>query len=214
MSDDDHLLLPGSSGFYRRVALAPACLCLVAILQFARAEYWHQTPWKGGGFGMFSSVDTRATRYLRIYLMTDGGSIPVELPSRLRYAGNELRTAPAQEKIDDLAVLLARFQWHDTETQWRRIASSTAQSPRGQPADSNWLMRNDSRYPHDDWTQPGMKSTVEPLARHQNSQESHRTIDFNSVRVELWRYEFRADRGQLNAKKFLEADCARNASKT
>ena len=52
---------------------APAILVLIAVLQLYRAHTQHLTPWKGGGFGMFSTADAQGNRILRTYLVTPEG---------------------------------------------------------------------------------------------------------------------------------------------
>jgi hypothetical protein len=103
--------------FYRRVAIAPLCLCLVAGLHFARVVRLGQTPWKGGGFGMFSTVDSEAARYLRCYLVTDEGKpLPVDVPGFLEGFETALRVAPQSQRAEELAARLAELHWHRSES--------------------------------------------------------------------------------------------------
>ena len=44
--------------------LAPLILCGIALVQFVLAHTVDLSPWKGGGFGMFSTVDTPAMRFI------------------------------------------------------------------------------------------------------------------------------------------------------
>ncbi len=46
----------------------PILLVLVALSQFGRAAMQDISPWKGGGFGMFSTVDRPSGRTLALYL--------------------------------------------------------------------------------------------------------------------------------------------------
>jgi hypothetical protein len=39
-----------------------------------QTQYVGLTPWKAGGFGMFSTVDSHRTRYVRITLMDQEGT--------------------------------------------------------------------------------------------------------------------------------------------
>jgi hypothetical protein len=45
-------------------AVVPAMLCVVAAGQMACASLGHLSPWKGGGFGMFASLDRPDNRFL------------------------------------------------------------------------------------------------------------------------------------------------------
>src|SRR5438105_11942664 len=93
--------------FCRRAALAPLCLCLVAGLHVVRVWTCRQTPWKGGGFGMFSTVDDESARFLRCYLVTDDGELPLAIPPAADKMVAEIRAAPTQSALDDLAQRLA-----------------------------------------------------------------------------------------------------------
>jgi hypothetical protein len=58
--------------------VAPLVLIGIACLQLYLAHSHHLTPWKGGGFGMFSTVDSQGARFLRIYLLTAEGEVPMD----------------------------------------------------------------------------------------------------------------------------------------
>src|SRR5687768_8275436 len=115
--------------FYRRAAIAPLCLCVVAGLQVSRVWCCNQTPWKGGGFGMFSTVDAESARFLRCYLVTDLGELPLPVPDELDKREAELRAAPTIAAAKDLASRLAsrRWRWRD-EWQRRELGSAGAKS--------------------------------------------------------------------------------------
>src|SRR5262245_41756087 len=105
--------------FLRRVALAPLCLCLVAGLHALRVWTARQTPWKGGGFGMFSTIDSEAHRFLRAYLLTDSGELPLPLPEALDKAVLEQRAAPSQAGLAALAQRLASQAWRWSDDRQR-----------------------------------------------------------------------------------------------
>ncbi len=46
----------------------PALLVLIAVSQLGRAVVQDISPWKGGGFGMFSTLDRPTARSLELYL--------------------------------------------------------------------------------------------------------------------------------------------------
>jgi hypothetical protein len=97
--------------FLRRAALAPLCLCLVAGLHVVRVWAARQTPWKGGGFGMFSTVDSEANRFLRTYLITDSGELPLSLPPALDKRAAEQRAAPSKAGLREIASRVAAQNW-------------------------------------------------------------------------------------------------------
>lgn len=97
--------------FLRRAALAPLCLCLVAGLHVVRVWTARQTPWKGGGFGMFSTVDSESNRFLRAYLITATGELPLQLPPALDKRSGEQRAAPSVDGLRGIATRVAAQEW-------------------------------------------------------------------------------------------------------
>jgi hypothetical protein len=71
--------------------LPAALLVALACAQIALAFGAGLSPWKGGGFGMFSTNDHGGFRQVRVYARTGGAEARVALPAELRRA--ELRTA-------------------------------------------------------------------------------------------------------------------------
>lgn len=53
--------------------VAPAVLVLVASTQVLIANMSDLTPWRGGGFGMFSTIDNHDLRLVRIIVTDDRG---------------------------------------------------------------------------------------------------------------------------------------------
>jgi hypothetical protein len=106
----------------RRAAIAPLCLCLVAGLHAFRVVTCGQTQWKGGGFGMFSTVDSEATRFVRAFAQTPEGELPLDIPKYLEKTAAELKAAPTQAKIDALAGRLAAMHWRRSDERLVREA--------------------------------------------------------------------------------------------
>lgn len=71
-----------------------AVATLATILVFAAG----MTPWRGGTFGMFSSVDTRSTRQVLAYTEVDGRSIQLDLSSYQAQL-DELRILPTEGRL-------------------------------------------------------------------------------------------------------------------
>ncbi len=91
--------------------VAPALLSLVALGQIALTRVEGLTPWKGGGFGMFSTIDSTSARLLRLELRTDQGLVSVALPPAVRQPASELRAMPSQARLEALAHRLAALRW-------------------------------------------------------------------------------------------------------
>lgn len=96
------------STFWHQAA-ASIVLCVVAAVQVVRVQWFDQSPWKGGGFGMFASMDAPDARFAQAYLLTADGEVPAVLP-RLdeTFAA---RTAPTADNLDELAAHLATCTW-------------------------------------------------------------------------------------------------------
>ncbi|MCO6458158.1 MAG: hypothetical protein J5I93_22870 [Pirellulaceae bacterium] len=190
--------------FVRRVALVPACLCVVALLHVYRV-YWHdQTPWKGGGFGMFSTIDERAARYLRCYLVTADGEIPVAIPSRWEKRVTVLRAAPNQSQLDELAADLAAQPWRDARQHWEAIAVGLAMQSGPRPVEAGDLHPSGLR-PEIPSPPFGSPLEVEPAA---GSDPAGPRLAVQSVRVELWRFEYDSATRRLRGRKSLAAEAA------
>src|SRR5687767_12951780 len=89
--------------FWRRVALPPLCLCAIAALHAYRVSACRQTPWKGGGFGMYSTVGSEDTRFLRCW---KSGQTAVPIPGYLRREELRTRVAPTPQRLERVTSLL------------------------------------------------------------------------------------------------------------
>ena len=87
--------------------LAPCLLLAVAAVQIPLAKAWLLTAWKGGGFGMFSTLDSASFRPVRAYAYGDGFDRRLEIPQPL--AGPTVAAAclPTERRLVDLARRLA-----------------------------------------------------------------------------------------------------------
>lgn len=94
-----------------RTAAAPLVLLVVLAVHVSMRSSADLTPWKGGGFGMFSTIDSPGTRVLRVELETDVGTVPVAVPSGLRDLAGAAKTAPSAERLLRLADELASQWW-------------------------------------------------------------------------------------------------------
>jgi hypothetical protein len=94
-----------------RAAVGPALLLAVLASHVSLRTSANLTPWKGGGFGMFSTIDSPATRQVRVDLQGDDGETPVAVPAGFTALANEVRAAPSTERLADLARSLAGQAW-------------------------------------------------------------------------------------------------------
>lgn len=90
--------------------LAPALLVIVVAVQRYNVYVHDQTPWAGGGFGMFSTVDVPGARLLRAYVVTDRGPALAVEP-RLGADDLLVYTQPTAARVEATAQYLAAQDW-------------------------------------------------------------------------------------------------------
>src|SRR5688572_24334103 len=154
----------------RRAAIAPLCLCLVAGLHAVRVVACGQTQWKGGGFGMFSTVDSENARYVRAFAITEEGEWPLAIPAHVEKTIAELRAAPTAPKSGAVARRLASIHWRRPDERMARqaerwTANSTARLPLPEPP-------------------PGLFRSLEGIPAGETCEH---TLPVRAVRVECWR---------------------------
>lgn len=96
--------------------IAPAMLVGNVAYQRYNVVVHHQTPWAGGGFGMFSTVDVPGGRMVQAYLITESGPVFIVepnlgMPTRLVY------TQPKPERVRAAARRLAAQSWRIYEAE-------------------------------------------------------------------------------------------------
>jgi len=167
---------------------APILLITVAFIQIVRAHWLDQSPWKGGGFGMFSTVDSPGARFLRVTLVLPGADVPVDVPGALGGLARLARTVPSESNLERLAEALLAVTWvrQDYHLTYLPLpekpsASSSSSGPalvRARLSSSTRLRSKDRREP-----EPEGDEAITPVA----------------VRVELWQYAYDSGRSSLRA---------------
>ena len=106
--------------------LPPLLLTVVALLQIVLARTADLTAWKGGGFGMFSTLDHGAYRGVDIVVDGPDRSESLEIPPSLEIAAARAAAFPVDWLMRDLAEgVVARERRYDravsrvTVTAWR-----------------------------------------------------------------------------------------------
>jgi hypothetical protein len=83
---------------------APAfLLAIVAVCQIVLAKTADLTPWKGGGFGMFATLDHNAYRRLDVIMEGTERSEALEIPPSLEVAAARATALPAEWMLRSLA---------------------------------------------------------------------------------------------------------------
>jgi hypothetical protein len=93
--------------------IAPVVLVVVACVQVYLVNFHGLTPWKGAGFGMFSSVDKPDRRSVCIQMETESGRWLVDWRGdpRIREQVVSFRNFPTSGRMDDLAHALVDRRW-------------------------------------------------------------------------------------------------------
>ena len=196
------------SSWWKLVApwLAPALLCSIALTQFTYAHFSSLSPWKGGCFGMFSTVDSPGARFLRIRLVTPRGEIPVFIPDELREPARRLRTLPTER-------LTAEFAQTVSEGTWIRLRLASAvqyyqhllrRLGRDDQVQELAAELHHLGQPMDPAIDFNELNFVRMLSEDEAPNAADEIIDVRSVRVEIWKYSFDRTTETLNAVKFLE----------
>jgi hypothetical protein len=87
--------------------LPVALLVAVALHQLWLASTSALSPWCGGGFGMFSTLDSRGARVLRAVALGDGWQAELEIPEALGGDARRAAVLPSDSRLERLARALA-----------------------------------------------------------------------------------------------------------
>ena len=84
----------------------------VAIGQHVAARTARLTPWRGGGFGMFATVDSPRMRICRVYLLSaDGIEWRGRVPLKHERQWLQVQAMPTPERVVALAEVMAEETW-------------------------------------------------------------------------------------------------------
>jgi hypothetical protein len=90
-------------------ALLPAALLLaVACAQVTLARTAGLSPWKGGGFGMFSTTDDAGRRRVRVFVTAAERSEEIEISPSLEDAARRAAVLPTDAALSRLARRVAQ----------------------------------------------------------------------------------------------------------
>jgi hypothetical protein len=93
---------PESRGVWR--ALLPvSLLVVVGCVQVTLAMTADLTPWKGGGFGMFSTTDDGGRRYVRVFVIGVERSEEITISPSLQDAARRAALLPRDAELSRLA---------------------------------------------------------------------------------------------------------------
>lgn len=197
----------------------PVLLSALALTQVYLGTQQWLTPWKGGGFGMFSTVDSPSGRSLRTYLVIeDGPEIPTREPRWLNARRLHARSLPADFRLRSMVDEMASAQWIYRKSDSRKRAKEDEA-----PADptkvrdtesmdgSGVVAKSDSEQMAPD---PAFGITPEMTKRNPypkvksilpgNSIGDYEPVKVKAVRLEVWRQVFDFDTTVVSQEKIKE----------
>jgi hypothetical protein len=86
-----------------RALLPVALLLAVACVQVTFARTAGLSPWKGGGFGMFSTTDDAGRRRVRVFVSASERSEEMAIPPSLEDLARRAAVLPSDELLSRLA---------------------------------------------------------------------------------------------------------------
>jgi hypothetical protein len=83
--------------------IPPLVLVVVALHQIYLSKFELLSPWKGGGFGMFSSTELGIARYTRVFLSAPDRSEELQIPESLLETAQKAATFPSTSLLQRFA---------------------------------------------------------------------------------------------------------------
>ena len=163
---------------------APGLLLLIAANQYRLAYTRNLSPWKGGGFGMFSTVDSLGARRGAYFGTVDGKEYELRPNPAFEDALRKVEAMPVQDSLDRLVDQLARDSY-------------AIRLPR--PAEGQAVSD----------LQPDAHSVLVAVPPTGPLSEALRRVTLSQLRAELWRYKFQSEDQSLVKWVALESKLAR-----
>lgn len=94
--------------------VVPAILVTVFCIQFYLVQNHNLTQWKGGGFGMFSTIDSPSERTLKIQLNTDYGPVSLNKYSLRELSVRDItkiEAIPSKNKLEGVFQIINSKTW-------------------------------------------------------------------------------------------------------
>jgi hypothetical protein len=142
------------------VPLVPAILLVcVAAAQMTLARTAQLSPWKGGGFGMFASIDGLPFRQVRVFVEAPSRSREIALPDSLEVAGAKAATWPRASGLERLGrAVIARERSRGRPVESVRVEVWRADISKS--LDSTWAKLSEVIVAADDGTGPVDRRTA------------------------------------------------------
>jgi len=124
------------------VAVPPLLLVAVAVTQVLLVRSVHLSPWKGGGFGMFASVDGLPFRAVRIQVDALERSEQLAVPPSLQRLADAAATLPTRRSLERLGnAVIARERRQGRSVD--RVHVEVWRAEYGPSLESSWALLSD-----------------------------------------------------------------------
>lgn len=190
--------------------LAPLLLCVIAVVQIYRAHAFDQSPWKGGGFGMFSTADSPGARYVRAFLISEGGEeLEVPLPTLAEATLERVRVIPQAAPLEEVAELIVttRWVWAEYDPVPRLIGEEARAVPPaavGAPDGGDAEPEPDAPAPGGRrLSRPADQPRLRPLQGGEPTPPPEAMVPVDAARVELWKLRFDGETNRLSTRRLL-----------
>jgi hypothetical protein len=91
---------------------AAIVLLIIAAVQFGLVKTLHISPWKGGGFGMFSTVGSQNSYFIRVYTNSPSGEkIRIFIPEKLGAEEQEIFYLPVRNNFIKFKKDVLKEKW-------------------------------------------------------------------------------------------------------
>src|SRR5262245_51540109 len=93
-----------------RAWIPPIILMVVALAQITLAKTGELCPWKGGGFGMFSTNDVTDARSVRVLVERPATSDELEIEPDFRIRATQAKLFPSNRLLTRLALAIVNHE--------------------------------------------------------------------------------------------------------
>lgn len=123
---------PATTGSLAGIATAvavPAILAAVAAMQIFLVNTTGLSPWKGGGFGMFSTIDSVTERRVVAHVRLAAGEFTADLSGPLARARDRVQAQPTPQHGEQLILEILRHDWEASGDGRAAIAATGGERP-------------------------------------------------------------------------------------
>ncbi len=164
---------------------------------------------------MFSTVDSPAARFFRVYLVSGTERRSVPIPDSLGSEARQVRTLPTSSKLEQLAREIASGSWVPYEASsavehYHKLLAQEQAFPAGVPGYARNAGGAVIQLPSNGTDAALAKNRMLRMQNQGEPKPSPGTaFEFQQARVELWKYRFDPQSAQLQAFQLTNATVVR-----